>query len=313
MFRLGQRVGNYEVLRNLGKGTFGAVYLVRDVLLKLNRAIKVPHDQSPAGREALLRESRLLAGLEHLNIVRLITCDEQDEVLFVVMEWVDGKPLARRVDADGPMPAAAAMGIARQVLAGLDHAHRRELLHGDLSSDNILVTEGTVKITDFGIARAVRIAEHGSEMMGNPYYMAPETFRGEAVFASDVYSVGVVLYEMLTGALPYRDPSPERQRRLVEKGGDARPRRRNPRVPSDLDDIVARALAVRVGDRYPSAEALLSDLKEIASFGPGADELEAARTRVRQGRPRRPKPCWNCRRPRHPDALLCAHCGAASA
>lgn len=310
MFLLGQRVGNYEIQRNLGKGTFGVVYLVRDVLLDLNRAIKVPHDQSAAGREALLRESRLLAALEHPNIVRLVACDEQRGTLFVVLEWVDGQPLSRLVDSGGPMAPPAAMRIARQVLAGLDHAHRRRLVHGDLSAENILVAGETAKITDFGIARAVQIREHDASVMGNPYYMAPEHFAGEVVFASDVYSAGVVLYEMLTGALPYRDPDPERQRRLVEDGGNASPRRRNPRVPSDLDEIVARALAVRVADRYPSAEALLSDLTEIASFGPGADELEAARARVRQGRPRRPAPCWNCRRPRHPDALVCAHCGA---
>ena len=309
MFLLGQRIGNYEIQRNIGRGAFGVVYLVRDVFLDRRRAIKVPHDQSPAGREALLRESRLLATLEHPNIVRLIACDEQRGKLFVVMEWVDGASLARRIDSDAPFAASLSMRIARQVLAGLEHAQRRRLLHGDLSAENILLSGESAKITDFGIARTVHVAEYNARHIGNPYYLAPEQFRAEAVFASDVYSVGVVLYQMLTGVLPYRDPDPLRQRELVEAGGNEHPRKHNPLVPKDLDAVVAKALAPQVSDRYASAESLLSDLRELASFGPGTAEKEAVLNRIRQAEPRR-RSCWNCGRPRHPDARCCAHCQA---
>ncbi len=311
MFLLGQRLGNYEIQRNLGRGTFGAVYLVRDVFLDRCRAIKVPHDQSPEGRKEIIRESRLLAALEHPNIVRLITCDEQRDTLFVVMEWVDGVSVARRIEADGALAPALAMQIAAGVLAGLEHAHRQHLLHGDLSAENILLAGDTAKITDFGIARRVHVAEHGARYLGNPYYLAPEQFRAEAVFASDVYSVGVVLYQMLTGALPYQDPDPVRQQALVEGGGNEHPRKKRPGVPKDLDEIVAKALAPRVSDRYPSAQGLLSDLRELASFGVDAEEREAVLNRIRRGAPRR-RSCWGCGRPRHPDAPRCAHCGAAS-
>lgn len=310
MFLLGHRLGNYEILKNLGHGTFGVVYLVRDVLLDLRRAIKVPFDQSPAGRDSLLAESRLLATLEHPNIVRLLACDEQDEVLFVVMEWVDGAPLSRRIEAEAPFPASLAMRIARQVLAALKHAHRLRLLHGDLSSDNILLSGNTAKVSDFGIARTVHVAEHGTRRVGNPLYMAPEQLRGEAVFASDLYSLGVVLYQMLTGRLPYQDADPERQLALIEAGGSTHPRRENPLLSRELDAVAAKALAPLVSDRYPSAEACLSDLRELASFGPGTEELEAVRRRVRNSRPRRGRFCWSCGRARHPDAPICAHCGA---
>ncbi len=311
MFLLGQRLGNYEVERNLGRGTFGAVYLVRDVFLQQRRAIKVPHDQSPEGREALLRESRLLAALDHPNIVRLIACDEQQGALFVVMEWVDGEPLSRRIEHDAPLAAEAALRIAVGVLSGLEYAHRhRRLLHGDLSADNILLSSGdSTKITDFGIARTVQVADHDARYLGNPYYLAPEQFRGEAVFASDVYSVGVVLYQMLTGKLPYCDPDPKQQRQLVEAGKNRRPRKRNPLVSNDLDAVVEKALAPDVSERYGSADGLLSDLREMVSFGPSPEELAAVRSRIRQGQPRRRKGCWRCGRPRHPDARCCAHCG----
>lgn len=309
MFLLGQRIGNYEIQKSIGRGTFGAVYLVRDVFLEQPRAIKVPHDQSRSGREAILRESRLLATLEHPNIVRLIACDEHEDTLFLVMEWVEGMSLARRLDDETPLSATVSTRVARQVLAGIAHAHHRKVLHGDISADNILLSGEIAKITDFGMARTVHIAEHDARRIGNPYYLAPEQFHAEAVFASDVYGVGVVLYQMLTGSLPYEDPDPERQRELVEAGGNEHPRRHVPSVSTDLDAVVAKALAPRVSNRYASAESMLSDLRELASFGPPPEEREAVMERIRDAE-RPPRTCWNCGRRRHPEATRCAHCGA---
>ena len=124
------------------------------------------------------------------------------------------------------------------------------------------------------MARTVHVAEHGARWIGNPYYLAPEQFHAEAVFASDVYGVGVVLYQMLTGSLPYQDSDPERQRALVEAGGNEHPRRQVPSVSTDLDAVVAKALAPRVSNRYPNAESMLSDLRELASFGPPPEERQ---------------------------------------
>ncbi len=307
--RPGHRLGNFEVQRSLGRGTFAAVYLVRDVLLDQPRAIKVPHDQTPEGRDALLRESRVLASLDHPHIVRLLECDEEDGLLFVVMEWVDGQPLARRIESETRLHPSLAIRIGTQVVSALAHAHRRQVLHGDLSSDNILLRKESAKIGDFGMARTMQLAEHGAALLGNPFYLAPEQFRGEGVFASDLYSVGVVLFEMLTGALPYRDADPRRQRELVEAGANRDPRRRNPLVSAHLAEVVERALAPRIPDRYEDAEALLADLRELVSFGVSEEAMEAVRARIREARPDRRRSCWNCGRPRHPDASECAHCG----
>lgn len=307
--RPGARLGNFEVQRNLGRGTFAAVYLVRDVLLDQRRAIKVPHDQTPEGRAALLRESRVLASLDHPHIVRVLECGEEDGLLFVVMEWVDGQPLARRIESETRLHPSFAIRIAIQVVSALGHAHRRKVLHGDLSADNILLRKDHAKISDFGMARPMQLAEHAARHLGNPFYLAPEQFRGESVFASDLYSVGVVLFEMLTGELPYRDPDPRRQRELAEKGANRDPRRRNPLVSGPLADVVERALAPRIPDRYDDAGALLADLREIASFGLSDEEMEGVRARIREARPNRRRSCWSCGRPRHPDAVQCAHCG----
>ena len=309
MFLLGQRIGNYEIHRSIGRGTFGAVYLVRDLFLEQFRAIKVPHDQSPAGREAILRESRLLAPLDHPNIVRLIACNEHEGTLFLVMEWVEGTSVARRLDDESPLSATVSTGVARQVLGGIAHAHEHQVLHGDISADNILLSGKIAKITDFGMARTVHVAEHGARRIGNPYYLAPEQFHAEAVFASDVYGVGVVLYQMLTGRLPYQDPDPERQQALVEAGGNEHPRRHVPSLSTDLDAVVAKALAPRLSNRYASAESMLSDLRELASFGPPPEEREGVMNRIREAE-RPPRTCWNCGRRRHPEATRCAHCGA---
>lgn len=308
--RPGDRLGRFEVERQLGRGTFAAVYLARDILLDQRRALKIPHDQTPAGREALLGESRLLASLDHPHIVRLLECDEEQGQLFVVMEWVDGQPLSARIEAETRLHPALAIRIATQVVSALVHAHGREVLHGDLSSDNILLRKDDAKLSDFGMARTMQLAEHDVVQLGNPFYLAPEQFRGEAVFASDLYSAGVVLFEMLTGEIPYRDADPLRQRELVESGANRDPRTRNPLVSAPFAEIVERALAPRIPDRYGDAEALLSDLRQVASFGLSGEDMEAVRARIREGRPSRRRTCWNCGRPRHPDAAACAHCGA---
>ncbi len=312
MFLLGQQIGKYEVRRHLGKGTFGSVYLVRDVMLGAPRAIKVPHDQSAEGREALLEESRLLTRLEHANIVRLLSCDEHEGVLFVVMEWVDGASLARRIGVEGPLPLRSVIGIGIQIAAGLGHAHQQEVLHGDLNSGNVLLSGDTAKICDFGLARTLTIAEEVSGAMGNPLYMAPEQLAGRACLSSDIYSTGIVLYEALTAGFPYEDADPNRQRERILEGGEASPRKRNPRVPEDLDRVVVRALAPETADRYQDILELRSDLEMLSEVGADASDWATVQGRIRSAAPQRPRLCWRCQRPLHPAAPVCAHCGGAA-
>ena len=125
-----------------------------------------------------------------------------------------------------------------------------------------------------------------------------------------MYAVGVVLYQMLTGSLPYQDPDPERQRILVEAGGNEHPGRHNPSVSGDLDAVVAKALAPRVSNRYATADSMLSDLRELASFGPPPEERQAVIDRIQEAE-RPPRNCWSCGRRLHPEATRCAHCGAS--
>ncbi len=312
MFLLGQQIGKYEVRRHLGKGTFGSVYLVRDVMLGAPRAIKVPHDQSAEGREALLQESRLLARLDHANVVRLLNCDEHEGVLFVVMEWVDGASLSRRIGVEGPLPLRSVIGIGIQVVAGIGHAHEQEVLHGDLNSGNVLLSGDTAKISDFGLARTLTVAEEVSGPIGNPLYMAPELLAGKACLASDIYSAGIVLYEALTAGFPYEDADPDRLRQRIVEGGEASPRKRNPRVPDDLDGVVTRALAPELSDRYGSIDELRSDLEMLSGMGTDTSDWATVQGRIRSAAPQRPRLCWRCRRPLHPSAPACAHCSAAA-
>ncbi len=310
MFLLGQQIGKYEVRRHLGKGTFGSVYLVRDLMLGAPRAIKVPHDQTPEGREALLEESRLLARLDHQNIVRLLSCDEHEGILFVVMEWVDGPALSRRVGVEGPLALGSAIRIGIQIAAGIGHAHEQEVLHGDLNSGNVLLSGETAKISDFGLARTLTVAESDPAPIGNPLYMAPEQLAGEACLASDIYSTGVVLYEALTGGFPYEDAHPERQRQRILEGGTPSPRERNPRIPEELDRVVVRALAPDLADRYSAIGDLRSDLEMLVNVGAEASDWATVQGRIRIVSTDRPSLCWRCRRPLHPSTSACAHCGA---
>ena len=151
----------------------------------------------------------------------------------------------------------------------VSHAHSAGVLHRDIRPGNMLVTDGgLLKVTDFGTSRFLEIAAHGTTVIGSPPYMAPEQFYGKAVFASDLYSVGVTLYQMLTGDLPYQTPSPGDIERLMRGELVTPPRVRNPRIPKALNDIVLRALAPDVTHRYQRASDLLDDVLAVRAEAP---------------------------------------------
>ena len=208
MFFRGQTVGKYRILSPLGSGGFGSVYLAEDTWIDKKVAIKVPHRQNLDFGE-LLREPRLLASLSHPNVVTVLTAEKQDNVFFIVMEYVAGDTLEAIIEREGALDLPRALDYTCQICNAMDHAHRHGVLHRDLRPGNVLVTEhGLVKVADFGTSRFLEIAAHGTTVIGSPPYMAPEQFQGKAVFASDVYSIGVTMYQMLTGALPYGTPAP---------------------------------------------------------------------------------------------------------
>src|SRR5205814_6292130 len=203
-------------------------------------ALKVPHRQSAAFGE-LLREPRLLGALSHPNIVTILTAEKHKNVFFIVMEFVAGETLEAVIAREGALDIAVALDYTCQICNAVDHAHRQGVLHRDLRPSNVLVSEaGLVKVADFGTSRFLEIAAHGTTVIGSPPYMAPEQFHGKAVFASDIYSVGVTMFQMLTGMLPYDTPSPSDLDRLMRGELLTEPRLKNPKIPKALNDIVLK-------------------------------------------------------------------------
>src|SRR5256885_1561325 len=208
MFFRGQIIGKYKILSTIGSGGFGTVYLAEDTWIDKKVALKVPHRQGVDFGE-LLREPRLLASLNHPNIVTILTAEKQENVFFIVMEFVPGETLEAMIGRDGALDVARALDYTCQISNAVDHAHKQGVLHRDLRPSNVLVADsGLLKVADFGTSRFLEIAAHGTTVIGSPPYMAPEQFHGKAVFASDIYSLGVTMYQMLTGELPYDTPSP---------------------------------------------------------------------------------------------------------
>jgi serine/threonine-protein kinase len=326
MFFRGQIIGKYKILSTIGSGGFGTVYLAEDTWIDKQVALKVPHKQGVDFGE-LLREPRLLASLNHPNIVSILTAEKQDNVFFIVMEFVPGETLEAIVARDGALELSRALDYTCQICNAVDHAHRHGVLHRDLRPANVLVAgRGLLKVADFGTSRFLEIAAHGTTVIGSPPYMAPEQFHGKAVFASDLYSLGVTMYQMLTGVLPYGTPSPADLERLMRGELVTAPRLRNPKIPRAISDIVVKALAPEIPARYQRASDLLDDVlaargaaaKRMPRSTPGgepasaaSDDLQEIHSRLKAREAPLPRFCWHCRKPLHARSDRCPFCGEA--
>ncbi len=325
MFFRGQTIGKYRILSPLGSGGFGSVFLAEDTWIDKKVALKVPHKQHLDFGE-LLKEPRLLAALSHPNIVTVLTAERHDDVFFIVMEYVEGRTLEQIVQADGALDLPRALDFTCQICNAVDHAHRAGILHRDIRPGNMLVAEGgLLKVTDFGTSRFLEIAAHGTTVIGSPPYMAPEQFYGKAVFASDIYSVGVTMYEMLTGELPYRTPAPADLERLVRGELVTPPRVRNARIPKAINDVVMHALAPDPNARFQRADELMQAIlaardaapRRVPSVRPatapgGADEsLAGIQSRLKAREAPAARFCWHCRKPLHARADRCPFCNEA--
>jgi serine/threonine protein kinase len=310
MFLLGQTVGKYQILSNLGSGGFGTVLLARDTWIDKKVAIKVPHRQR-GDFDELLQEPRLLAALDHPNIVGIMTAERVDDTFFIVMEYVKGESLEAVLDREKSLGLPRALTYAVQILKGVDHAHQAQILHRDLRPANVLISEsGAIKVADFGTSRFLE-RSHATTVIGSPPYMAPEAFQGRAVLASDIYSVGVMLYQMLTGQLPYFSPNPAQIEKLVAEGRCTPPRLRNNQIPKEISDIVMKSLSPELPERYQRASELLDDLTTAAEIDHTATEMEDIRRRLRAREVQRKGFCWHCRKPLHSRSDTCAFCGEA--
>lgn len=264
-----QIAGRYSIVRRLGGGGMGVVYQALDTLLGRDVAVKVLRShlsEDDAFRRRFAREGRSAASLSHPNIVQVYDVGETTEgVPYIVMEYVDGETLEHRIERRGALPETEAVDFAIQVASALAEAHRRGVVHRDIKPLNILVTaDGRVKVADFGIARAATGATlvNTGTIVGSAHYVSPEQARGGFVDEkTDVYSLGVVLYEMLTGRTPFQGETAiavalkhlQEDVPLPSQGAD---------ISHDTEAVVLRALEKDPMRRYPSAQAMLEDLQE---------------------------------------------------
>ena len=269
--------GRYELKDLAGTGGMSSVYRARDSVLERTVAIKILHEHfsdDPEYVERFRREARALAQLNHPNIVTVIDRGEFEGRQFIVFEHVDGETLKSLVDREGALPVDRALALVHQVARGLAFAHEHGVVHRDVKPQNVLLDEdGVAKVTDFGIARSIDPSDELTEtgaLLGTSEYIAPEQASGQRVDErSDQYSLATVLYELLTGEPPYTGESfmAVALKHVREPVPSVRDRR--PDVSPRLDAIVARAMAKRPEDRFPSTDALMAAL-EAARTDTGA-------------------------------------------
>jgi eukaryotic-like serine/threonine-protein kinase len=324
----GQQLGKYKIVAPLGSGGFGSVYLAQDTWIDKKVAIKVPHRQNLDFGE-LLREPRLLASVSHPNVGEITTAEKQDNIFFIVMEYVPGETLENIIATRGALDLTRALDFTCQICNAVDHAHRQGVIHRDLRPANVLVGENDMlKVADFGTSRFLEIAAHGTTVIGSPPYMAPEQFHGKAVFASDLYSVGVTMYQMLTGVLPYDTPAPADLDKLMSGELVSPPRLKNPAIPKRINDIVMKAMAPDLTARYQRASDLLEDVlaerasartpqpaavprPRAASNRRGSDDAQSIQNRLRAREAPAARFCWHCRKPLHARTDRCPFCNEA--
>jgi len=258
-FSPGEFVGDYEVLGLLGTGGFGEVYRVRNVISDRQEAMKIV--LSDASRHAQLaerfiREIKLHARLHHPNITSLHSAVKFQDQILMIMEYVEGVSVMEMIKG-GPIDSGRAVNIICQVLAALDYSHRHRVLHRDVKPENIIVDpHGVAKLTDFGIAKSdasENLTETGG-LVGSFSYMSPEQIRSLTPDErSDVYLVGVTLYEMVTGVLPYDGPSEWAIMRAHLEAVPKPPDQVNPNVSAELSAVILKAMARKPEDRFQSA------------------------------------------------------------
>jgi eukaryotic-like serine/threonine-protein kinase len=277
--------GRYRILRKLGTGGMANVYLAEDEVLGRRVAIKILNDRHAGDDqfvERFRREAKNAASLSHPNIVSIYDRGEAEGTYYIAMEYLDGRSLKELIVARGPAPIHLAVDYARQILAAIRFAHRHGIVHRDIKPHNVLVDgEGRLKVTDFGIARAgvSQMTEAGS-IIGTAQYLSPEQAKGAPVDqTSDLYSVGVVLYELLTGVVPFSGDTPvEIAMKHLSTVPEA-PSTKRADIPRDLDMVVMRALAKDPSERYQSAEEMDADLRRInrgVAISPVTEEAATA-------------------------------------
>lgn len=273
----------YKLLAQIAAGGMALVYKAQDTMLNRIVAVKILREsfaESPAFQKRFVREAQSAANLTHPNIVTVYDFGRDGDRQYIVMEYVEGRDLKSVIQGEGPLPAARAVNIAAQICAGVGAAHRLGVVHCDVKPQNVILTpEGQAKVTDFGIARAFSAAApvgYTESVWGTPHYFSPEQAEGsQPTPASDVYSIGIILFEMLTGRLPFEGDN--QQQLALAHLRDAPPpvTQFNPQVPLPLEQIVAQTLAKEPARRYRTADQLGRILMEYQYGAEQATGLQA--------------------------------------
>ena len=265
-----EKFGRYQVLKELGRGAMGIVYLAQDTELARRVAIKMislaGNEQERNAHEARFRqEARAAGGVSHPSIITIYDFGREGDIAFIAMELVEGREL-RELIHEGSVTPSQAIEFAALVAEGLAYAHERGVIHRDIKPGNIMVLgDGRVKVMDFGIARLQEptVKTQTGVMMGSPQYMSPEQISGNAVDArADIFSLGVVLYEMITGLKPFDAADLSQVLFWVVNMPAKPPSERRPGLPAVVDYIVARALKKKPEDRYANAAEFAADLRD---------------------------------------------------
>lgn len=272
----------YEIREIIGEGGMAIVYRALDHRLNRDVAVKIMRDEMAADEEFRRRfctESHAVAMLSHPNIVAVYDVSHNDNVEYIVMELVDGITLKQYMERKGMVAWKEVVHFTKQISKALAHAHERGIIHRDIKPQNImLLRDGTIKVGDFGIAALENeVYENNGEAIGSIHYIAPEQARGECPDArSDIYSLGVMMYEMLTGGLPFTGNTLGEIAVQHMNAKPVPPHEKNPEIPLELERITLKAMNAELSERYQSANALLSDLEAfihtpVTIEGDGAD------------------------------------------
>ncbi len=263
--------GRYELLEKRGDGGMAVVYKAKDRLLNRFVAIKILKPEfirDPKFVDSFRRESQAAAGLSHPNVVSVFDVGKEGNIYYIVMEMMEGDTLSDVIKNEAPMGEKRVIDITRQIAAGLSAAHKKNIIHRDIKPHNIIFSDdGVAKITDFGIAKAVNngtIVNTNTTVLGSVHYLSPEQARGGFVDAkSDIYSLGIVMYEMLTGRVPFDGENAVSVAMMHINGKVPAPSLENPAISSLMDAIVLKATARQPGDRFASADELIMALNDV--------------------------------------------------
>lgn len=260
--------GRYEILERIGGGGMALVYMGLDNLLHRKVAVKVLRQQYVHDEEFIRRfrrEAQAAASLSHPNVVSIYDVGQEGEIHYIVMEYIEGTTLNDLIKERAPLQVEEAVRYAAQICDALEHAHHNEIIHRDIKPHNILIGKnGRIKVTDFGIARAATsstITQTGS-VVGSVHYFSPEHAKGTSTGEkSDLYSLGIVLYQMLTGRLPFLGESPISVALKHLQEDVEEPRKVNPLIPQSVENVILKAMRKKPEERYQSAREMLADLE----------------------------------------------------